>query len=316
MEQVLALVKDLDSLQPLIVVGRNAKQEIKSLVEDVNIGPGCVKLLSQIDYFERHIASLRRRLRPYAATVLLIPPRLSIYALGISQVKIDGKPVTNPTWINQKRARELFFLLLSHPHKSMTRDEIGVILWPDSSTEQLRLQFRNTIYYLRYALGQDVIINTERRYLFNSDIDYSYDVQDFERKIIQAEEAVNPIKKIELLKEAIQLYQGEYFPEGDGDWVMTDRSRLTQMHEHTLLTLAQLHLEQKEPQTALLHCQTILAENHCMEFLAHRLAMHAYAALGNRSGVVNQYELCRQYLRDELGLEPSVETEDLYKLIR
>ncbi len=296
MEQALALVKDLDSLQPLIVVGRNAKQEIKSLVEDVNIGPGCVKLLGQIDYFERHIASLRRRLRPYAATVLLIPPRLSIYALGISQVKIDGKPVTNPTWINQKRARELFFLLLSHPHKGMTRDEIGVILWPDSSTEQLRLQFRNTIYYLRYALGQDVIINTERRYLFNSDIDYSYDVQDFERKIIQAEEAVTPVKKIELLKEAIQLYQGEYFPEGDGDWVMTDRSRLTQMHEHTLLTLAQLHLEQKEPQTALLHCQTILAENHCMES-AHRLAMQAYAALGNRSGVVNQYELCRQLFK-------------------
>jgi LuxR family maltose regulon positive regulatory protein len=309
------LVKDLDSLQPLIVVGRNTKQEIKSLVEDVNIGPGCVKLLGQIDYFERHIASLRRRLRPYAATVLLIPPRLSIYALGNSQVKIDGKPVTNPTWINQKRARELFFLLLSHPHKGMTRDEIGVILWPDSSTEQLRLQFRNTIYYLRYALGQDVIINSERRYLFNTDIDFSYDVQDFERKIIQAEQAETPAKKIELLKEAIQLYQGEYFPEGDGDWVMTDRSRLIQMHEHALLTLAQLHLEQKEPQTALQHCQTILAENHCMES-AHRLAMQAYAALGNRSGVVNQYELCKQHLNDELGLEPSVETEDLYKLIR
>jgi len=315
MEQALNLVKDLNSLQPLIVVGRFAKEEIKSLVEDENIGPGSVKLLGQIDYFERHIASLRRRLRPHAATVLLIPPRLSIYALGISQVKIDGKHVTNPTWVNQKRARELFFLLLSHPNKGLTRDEIGVILWPDSSTEQLRLQFRNTIYYLRYALGQDVIINTERRYLFNADMDYSYDVQEFERKIVQAEEAEAPSKKIELLNEAIQLYQGEYFPEGDGDWVMTQRGRLIQMEEHTLLTLAKLHLEQQEPQTALLHCQTILTENHCMES-AHRLAMQAYAALGNRSGIANQYELCRQLLRDELGLEPSPETENLYKIIR
>jgi ATP/maltotriose-dependent transcriptional regulator MalT/DNA-binding SARP family transcriptional activator len=315
MEQALDLIKDLDSFQPLIIVGRNAKEEIKSLVEDVNIGPECVKLLSQIEYFERHIPSLRRRLRPHAATVLLIPPRLSIYALGNSQVKIDGKPVTNPTWVNQKRARELFFLLLSHQHKGMTRDEIGVILWPDSSTEQLRLQFRNTIYYLRYALGQDVIINTERRYLFNSDMDFTYDVQDFERKIVQAEGAGTPVMKIELLKEAIQLYQGEFHPEGDGDWVMIERSRLTQMHEHTLLTLAQLHLEQREPQTTLLHCQVILAENHCMES-AHRLAMRAYAALGNRSGVINQYELCKQLLRDELGVEPSAETENLYKLIR
>ena len=49
---------------------------------------------------------------------------------------------------------------------------------------------------------------------------------------------------------------------------------------------------------------------------AHRIAMQAYAALGNRSGVANQYELCKQFLLDELGLEPSPETIKLYKLIR
>jgi two-component SAPR family response regulator len=296
-------------------VGRNVKEELKSQAEDINIGPGAVKLLSQIEYFERHIASLRRRLRPHAATVLLIPPRLSICALGNSKVKVDGKPVSSPTWVNQKRAREMFFFLLAHSNKGMTREEIGVVLWPESSTEQLRLQFRNTIYYLRYALGQDVISNNERKYQFNSDMDYSYDVQEFERKIVQAESVENPARKIELLQEAIQFYQGEYYPEGDGDWVMTERGRLSQMHEHSLLVLAQLHLEQDEPQTALLHCQTILAENHCMES-AHRLAMQAYAALGNRSGVANQFELCKQLLWDELGLEPSPETIKLYKLIR
>ena len=49
---------------------------------------------------------------------------------------------------------------------------------------------------------------------------------------------------------------------------------------------------------------------------AHRLAMQAFAAMGNRSGVVNQYELCKQYLQGELGLEPSPETVKLYKLVR
>ena len=315
MEQALGLVSNLDSLQPLIVVGRSVKEELKSHVEDEKIGPAAVMLLTQIENFEKHIASLRRRLRPHASTVLLIPPRLSIYSLGSSKVKVDGKQVTGSTWVNQKRARELFFLLLTHSNKGMTREEIGVILWPDSSTEQLRLQFRNTIYYLRYALGQDVIINAERRYLFNSDMDYSYDVQEFERKIVLAESTEIPARKVELLSEAVQLYQGEFYPEGEGAWVMMERGRLSQMYEHTLLSLAQLHLERDEPQTALIHCQTILAENHCMES-AHRLAMQAYAALGNRSGVANQYELCKQSLRDELGLDPSPETVKLYKLIR
>jgi DNA-binding SARP family transcriptional activator len=49
---------------------------------------------------------------------------------------------------------------------------------------------------------------------------------------------------------------------------------------------------------------------------AHRLAMQAYAALGNRSGIANQYEQCIQFLQDELGLDPSPETDKLYKLLR
>lgn len=315
MEQALGIAQDLDSIQPLIVVGRCAKEDLKEQAGDPELGASAVRLLSQIENFERHIASLRRRLRPHAATVLLIPPRLSICALGKSLVRMDGKLVTSPTWVNQKRARELFFFLLAHPNKALTREEIGVVLWPDSSTEQLRLQFRNTIYYLRYALGQEVIINVERHYAFNTDLDYSYDVQEFERKILQAEESENPANKIELLQESLQLYQGEYFQEGEGSWVMTERQRLSQMYEHSLLTLAQLQLEKNEPKLALMHCQTIIAENHCMES-AHRLAMQAFAAMGNRSGVVNQYELCKQYLQEELGLEPSPETIRLFKLIR
>jgi two-component SAPR family response regulator len=298
-----------------VVVGRGIKEELKNHVEDVDIGSAAIKLLNRIENFEEQIASMRRRLRPHAATVLLIPPKLSIYALGKSQVKVNGKPVTTTSWVNQKRARELFFFLVAHPNKSLSKEEIGVTLWPDSSSEQLRLQFRNTIYYVRYALGQDAIISNERRYSFNSDLDFSYDVQEFEHKIGQADKAETPLRKIELLQEAMQLYQGEFYPEGEGSWVMTERQRLAQMQEHSLLALAQLYLEKGEPKTALIQCQSILAENHCMES-AHRLAMQAYAALGNRSGIANQYELCKQLLQDELGLEPSPETTELYKILR
>jgi DNA-binding SARP family transcriptional activator len=96
---------------------------------------------------------------------------------------------------------------------------------------------------------------------------------------------------------------------------MLERQRLAQAHEHSLLELAQLLLERGEPKIALMHCQKILAEDHCLES-AHRLAMQAYAALGNRSGVVSQYEQCKQFLQDELGLEPSAETIQLQKILR
>jgi two-component SAPR family response regulator len=227
---------------------------------------------------------------------------------------MDGKPVTASSWANQKRARELFFFLLTNPNKSLTKEEIGLSLWPDSSTELLRLQFRNTVYYIRYALGQDVILSNERRYAFNADMDYSYDVQDFERKLQQAETSETDPLKIKVFQECLELYQGEFFPEGEGIWVMTERQRLAQMCEHSRLTLAQLLLEKGEPKLALVQCQTLLADNHCMES-AHRLAMQAYAALGDRLGIINQYEQCKLFLQDELGLEPSKETEYLYKIL-
>ncbi len=315
MEHALRIAYQLESIQPLIVAARNTKEVIKSFVEDPALGPGAVKLLSRIENFEAQIATLRRKLRPHTSTVLLIPPKLSIYALGKSQVLVDGKLVTNPSWTNQKRAREMFFYLVTRHNKALTKEEIGVTLWPDSSSELLRMQFRNTLYFLRYALGQEVIVATDRRYAFNLDMDYSYDVQDFEHTISQAEMTTNAEQKVELLQHAMQIYQGEFYPEGEGSWLMLERQRLAQMHEHSVLELARLLLERGEAKIALAHCQKILAEDHCQE-TAHRLAMQAYAALGNRSGVVKQFEQCKQYLLDELGLEPSPETTQLQKILR
>ncbi len=313
--QTLELASHLDSIQPLVVTGRSTKDELKAYVADPDIGAGVVKLLSRVENFERQIASLRRKLRPHTATVLLIPPKLSIYGLGRSQVKVDGKGVTTPSWANQKRARELFFFLVTHANKAMTKEEIGVILWPESSSELLRMQFRNTLYFVRYALGQEVILTADRRYAFNLDMDYSYDVQEFEHQIAQAELSDAPDDKIDLLQSAMDIYQGEFFPEGEGSWVLLERQRLAQIHEHSLLELARLHLERGDPKLALALCQRLLADDHCLES-AHRLAMQAYAGLGNRSGVVNQYEQCKQFLWDELGLEPSPETTHLQKILR
>jgi len=313
--QAFELINTLESIQPVIIVGRNVKDELKQYSDDGDIGSAAVRLLNRIENFERQIAGLRRRLRPHAATVLLIPPKLSILALGRSQVKLDGKIVTVSSWANQKRARELFFFLVSHSDKSFNKEEIGVTLWPDSSTEQLRLQFRNTIYYLRIALGQDVVVSNDRRYSFNSEIDYVYDVQEFEQKIMQSESTDTQAQKIELLMQGLEIYQGEFYPEGEGIWVASERQRLIEIQEHSQITLAQLLLEKGEAKSALNFCQTILAENHCMES-AHRLAMQSYAALGNRSAIKNQYEQCKQFLLEELGLEPSSETVALYKLLQ
>ena len=194
LERSFSLASGLESQHVLVIGGRENQSLLMDACHDTKIGSPAATLLNRIHEFENQMPGLRRRLRPKASTVLFAPPKLTIRVLGKAQVELDGKPVTTAEWQNQKRVRELFFLLLAHP-EGMTRDEIGAILWQDSSPTQLKLQFKNAVYRLRYALGQEIVLFDGYRYCFNKDLDYEYDAQIFEEQIKQAKAATNPDRK-------------------------------------------------------------------------------------------------------------------------
>lgn len=47
----------------------------------------------------------------------------------------------------------------------------------------------------------------------------------------------------------------------------------------------------------------------------HRALMRTYLRAGERALAVRQYHACRAVLRDRLGLEPSAETQALYRAL-
>ena len=77
-------------------------------------------------------------------------PTLRIFALGRARVEKDGLPLDSPDWI--QKSRELLYYLLSFP-QGRTKEQIGLALWPEASTSQLRSSFHDTLYRLRRALG-------------------------------------------------------------------------------------------------------------------------------------------------------------------
>ena len=310
LSRALSIVSNLESEHSLVVAIREARTLLEVARGDAAIGPQALRLLRQIAEFERNIPALRRRLRRQMAAVPFAPPRLTFKALGCVEVMVGERRVTRADWQAQV-ARDLLFCLLAHTN-GMTRETIGVIFWPDKSPAQLKLQFKQTIYRLRRALGQDVVLLDEERYYFNRNLDYEYDVDAFWAQVQQARRISESGARAEAYRQAVELYKGAYLPRIDGDWIYAERERLWRTYVEAVLGLAEFQLEAHDYAAALDSGQRILAEDSSCEE-AHRLVMRVYGAMGDRAAVARQLERCRQVLWEEANAPLSPQTEALYE---
>ena len=291
---------------PLVHMLRHATPWLEDLQSDPEIEP----LSKRIIQAEQHLPTLRKRLRRLLKAVPLQTSRLTIQALGKPQVRINGKVVTLSQW-QTLSVRDLFFyfMLSSRP---VTKDEIGETLWPGIDPAQLKLRFKNNLYRLRRALGQDAILYENNLYFFNRHLDYEYDVEEFDTHLAQAKVAEKDEIKIVHLRAVAKLWHGPYVQDMDANWAWPERQRLEHACLEALRQLAELYAKSGDRESALQTCQRALEVNSCLEDF-HRLAMRLHADRGDRLAVIWQYQACRTALQTELDVTPSEETQALYQ---
>ncbi len=295
------------AMLPLI---RRMMPLLEPIVEEPALEPYGLFFKAEAAEFEKRNFALKRQIRRQMITVPIAPARLIIRALGRPRVSLNEREIRGDDWMSQT-ARDLFFFLLAH-QDGVTKEMVGETFWPGSAPGELKLRFKNALYRVRNALGKDVILYEGETYRFNTEQDYDYDVESFYREIYHAERADEPARKVQYYQAALQHYQGPYVPDGEGTWFSVERQRLTQVYLSVLVELGRNALEMNDYTTVISACQRAVAEDPCMEE-AHRLAMLAYAGMGNRAGVARQYELCKQALAEELDIRPSDQTEQLYR---
>jgi DNA-binding SARP family transcriptional activator/Flp pilus assembly protein TadD len=311
LREAFRLIPDLGQ-HVLVPAARTAGDLLDAAATDPELTYRVENLRKKVSAFEQMLPGMRRFLRQRALpSITFGPPQLVVKALGGEEVWLDGKQITIGDW-QTRTARDLFFLLLAHP-EGMTKEAIGVEIWPDADPGQLKTRFKNAIYRVRRALGQDVIqFGEDHVYSFNWTMDYKYDAQAFEHTVEQAERETRVPKKMSLYESALGLYSGEFLPGLDQEWVAPLREHMRQLHAGTMLHVAQYHLEHQEFRNALQWSAQLLEQDPCQEE-AHRLAMQAYAGLGNRSGVARQFQLCREALWEQIQVPPSPQTQSLYE---
>jgi DNA-binding SARP family transcriptional activator len=279
-----------------------------ALAPDSILAQAITGLLRLVEQFEDNIPGWRRSVRRHAEVVPFAPPRLHIRALGKVQVMVGDAALSGADWQVQT-ARDLLFLLLLYPD-GLTKEQIGELLWPDSSPSELRLRFKNTIYRMRHAAGKEVIVfEGDTIYRFNRALDYEYDVEDFLKEVSMA--AKTKASQAAHYRSAIKLYRGRYLPDVDLEWALIERERLQQLYVDALLAYAQLEFDTHAYNSAIALAQQVLTVDACQEE-AHRLLMRIYAAQHNPVLVIRQYEQCCKALLEELAAEPSVQTRNLY----
>lgn len=294
-----------------IVAAYQARQWLSGLQSAPNANRMIRELITEAEKFAKELPPTRRQVKRQAQVVPPSAPKYHIQAFGNAVVTINGKHLTTSDWQTQA-VRDLFFYFLNL-RKPMTKEQIGEALWQGMyETAKLNLRFKNDIYRLRKAVGQNVIVYENDLYRFNHNLDYEYDVEAFEKFATNAQKASETKQKIELYQKAIDLVQGPYLNDVYTDWAMSERMRLEQIYLNSLIELAKLYQADGQPENAIRIYEKIVEVEPSHE-TACQIAMQAYHRLKNRLAITRVYQACKEALKKDLGLELSHETEELYR---
>src|SRR5919106_100213 len=114
------------------------------------------------DEIRRRVGRAEPHAQPSAPETTVVSS-LEARALGRLEIVRDGRPLPSEAW-RYAKPRELLLYLLSHA-EGRTRDQIGLVFWPDASATQVKNNFHVTLHHMRKALGwSDLIVFDGDRY--------------------------------------------------------------------------------------------------------------------------------------------------------
>lgn len=192
------------------------------------------------------------------------------------------------------------------------RDTIAAIFWPDLDQTAARRALRNTLYHLREALGDGVILT-------QGDDQVAIDPSMIRCDVSRLREAAAAGQ----YEDAVELYRGELLAgmhfansgEGFEDWLSGERARVLEITVSVVRALTDREEAAGNAVSAAYWAQracTLLPGDETWL----RRAMTLLDASGDRGGALRRHEAYSKRLSAEFGARPAAETELLAKRIR
>ena len=236
-----------------------------------------------------------------------------IQCLGGFRTWVNGEEVSQERWVSAK-ARDLLAYLVTTRGDKIHAERIFEAIWGDKALTR-RTAFHTALSRLRSALrsGEDsprlVLVEVGEYWLDVAR--FKIDVDEFDSALANARAARSAAVAAVWYEQAISLYHGDYLPNLYYEWVFAERRRLAQAHINALRTLADYYSDRQQYHRALELNQCALNADGLQEDL-HCQAMRLHAALGNRGGLMQQYQEMKRILAAELDVSPLPSSEALY----
>ena len=236
---------------------------------------------------------------------------MHVRLFGALEVTVGDRYVTESGW--RKKARALFAILVLNIGRDVPRDDIFQQIWPNSTRVHALDNFYALWSNCTSTVGGSPYIERNGEFCRVDPRYVTSDVAEFEkltRHLLAADRDPNYLLDTYAKIEAI--YRGPLMPsEGNVGVINAQRERYRALFVDAMVAATDCALRAYDTRVALWFARKAMEEDHTREDV-YRALMKAQIAAGQRCPAIRTYFKCKDYLRSSLGLDPSVETRDLY----
>ncbi len=238
---------------------------------------------------------------------------VQVRLLGRFRVQVDERVVRFPT----RKAESMFAYLLITRNKPVFRDRLASMFWPDTPESRARRNLNTTLWRIRRALdgnGAGLDIETNERYLLLHGDQAEVDLFKF-RGLIESSRGLQGKLRADGLKQAEEAYGGVFMEGCSDEWCEEERRCLRGQYVGLLKDLIHASRDAQDYTAGADYAQRVIAIEPLDEDAHRELILLRYLS-GNRAEALRQFELLKKALREELGVEPTKATTELWDHIR
>jgi DNA-binding SARP family transcriptional activator len=242
--------------------------------------------------------------------------RWRIELLGGCRARWEGAPpLVIERFPTRKTALLLAYLALQ-PRRGCSREQLIDLFWPESDLPAGRHSLSRALSSLRSALEPPSVpggsvLRADRASIGLASQAVTIDVDEFEGALQRAAKAGSALQRVEALRQAVDLYQGELLPDSPEAWVLDRRGWLGEQFFAAASRLAEILKESGDSGRAVEAARRAVDADPFREE-AHRLLIRMLLAAGRPDAARRQYEALKYLLDRELGAAPAESTRSLF----